>query len=67
MTTLTWNDVAKIAKKIQKQYKLPIFAMTYKGTCSCCASPTDFHASAYLTKDVRLYLKMLITVTVKLD
>lgn len=53
MTTLTWNDVAKIAKKLQKQYKLPIFAMTYKGCCSCCASPKDFHASAYLTKDVR--------------
>lgn len=53
MTTLTWNEVAKIAKNLQKEYKLPIFAMTYKGTCSCCASPADFHASSYLTKDVR--------------
>ena len=39
MTTLTWNDVAKIAKNLQKEYKLPIFAMTYKNTCSCCALP----------------------------
>lgn len=53
MTTLTWNDVAKISKKLQKEYKLPIFAMTYKGCCSCCASPKHFHASAYLTKNVR--------------
>lgn len=53
MTTLAWNEVAKIAKKLQKQYKLPIFAMTYKGTCSCCASPKELNATAYLTKDVR--------------
>ena len=53
MTTLTWNEVAKIAKKLQREYKLPIFAMTYKGSCSCCASPSDFHASVYLTKDVK--------------
>lgn len=53
MTTLTWNDVAKIAKKLQKEYKLPIFAMTYKNTCSCCALPKELNASSYLTKDVR--------------
>lgn len=53
MTTLTWNDVAKIAKKLQKEYKLPIFAMTYKNTCSCCASPAELNASSYLTKDVK--------------
>lgn len=53
MTTLTWNDVAKIAKRLQLEYKLPIFAMTYKNTCSCCASPAELNASAYLTKDVK--------------
>ena len=53
MTALTWNEVAKIAKKIQRQHQLPIFAMTYEGSCSCCATPANFHASAYLTKDVK--------------
>lgn len=75
MTTLTWNDVAKIAKKLQKEYKLPIFAMTYKNTCSCCASPAELNASSYLTKDVKdltwkeidsyIIFKTLTTVTVK--
>jgi hypothetical protein len=37
---------------LQGEYKLPIFAMTFHGSCSCCASPTDFNREAYLTKDV---------------
>lgn len=53
MTTLTWNEVAKIAKNLQKEYKLPIFAMTYKGTCSCCADARELNASSYLTEDVK--------------
>lgn len=26
--------------------------MTFKGSCSCCASPANFNNEAYLTKDV---------------
>lgn len=48
----TWKDALRISKELQKEYKLPIFAMTFRGSCSCCASPADFNKEAYLTKDV---------------
>lgn len=48
----TWKDALALAKELQKEYKLPIFAMTFKGSCSCCASPADFNKEAYLDKDV---------------
>lgn len=48
----TWQDALRIAKELQREYKLPIFAMTFRGACSCCASPADFNGEAYLTKDV---------------
>ena len=43
----TWKDALRIAKGLQEEYGLPIFAMTFKGTCSCCASPDDFNKQAY--------------------
>lgn len=48
----TWKDALRLAKALQKEYKLPIFAMSFKKSCSCCASPADFNREAYLTKDV---------------
>lgn len=48
----SWKDALRIAKALQEEYKLPIFAMTFKGSCSCCASPANFNKEAYLTKDV---------------
>lgn len=48
----TWKDALRISKELQKEYKLPIFAMTFRGSCPCCASPADFNKEAYLTKDV---------------
>lgn len=51
--TITWNEAAKIAKKLQKKYQLPIFAMTYRGSCSCCAAPCDLNKQAYLTPEVK--------------
>lgn len=48
----TWNDALSIAKALQEEYQLPIFAMTFKGSCSCCASPDDFNKQAYLDKSV---------------
>ena len=48
----TWKDALRIAKELQREYKLPIFAMTFRGSCSCCASPADLNKEAYLTKDV---------------
>lgn len=51
-TLPTWKDALRIAKALQEEYKLPIFAMTFKGSCSCCASPSSFNREAYLTKDV---------------
>ena len=46
----TWKDALRIAKALQDEYQLPIFAMTFKGSCSCCASPADFNREAYLDK-----------------
>lgn len=48
----TWKDALRIAKELQREYDLPIFAMTFKGSCSCCASPANFNREAYLDKDV---------------
>lgn len=47
----TWKDALRISKELQREFKLPIFAMTFRGACSCCASPADFNKEAYLTKD----------------
>lgn len=51
-TLPTWKDALRISKELQREYDLPIFAMTFRGSCSCCASPADFNKEAYLTKDV---------------
>lgn len=48
----TWKDALRIAKELQKEYRLPIFAMTFRGSCSCCASPADFNREAYLDEGV---------------
>lgn len=48
----TWKDALVLAKELQREYQLPIFAMTFRGSCWCCASPADFNREAYLTKDV---------------
>ena len=48
----TWKDALRIAKELQREYDLSIFAMTFKGSCSCCASPADFNKEAYLDKGV---------------
>jgi hypothetical protein len=48
----TWKDALRIAKELQCECKLPIFAMTFKGSCSCCASPANFNKEAYLDKGV---------------
>ena len=52
MRQLTWKDALRLAKELQREYDLPIFAMSFKKACSCCASPSDFNKEAYLTKDV---------------
>lgn len=46
----TWKDALRISKALQDEYQLPIFAMTFRGSCSCCASPADFNREAYLDK-----------------
>lgn len=51
-TLPTWKDALRISKELQKEYKLPIFAMTFRGSCSCCASPANFNKEAYLDKGV---------------
>lgn len=48
----TWKDALRIAKELQREYDLSIFAMTFKGSCSCCASPANFNKEAYLDKGV---------------
>lgn len=48
----TWKDALRIAKELQREYRLPIFAMTFRGSCSCCASPADFNREAYLDEGV---------------
>lgn len=51
-TLPTWKDALRISRGLQKEYKLPIFAMTFRGSCSCCASPANFNKEAYLDKGV---------------
>lgn len=51
--TFTWKQAAKIAKELQLKYKIPIFAMTFKDSCSCCAIPSNLNNEAYLTPDIK--------------
>lgn len=52
-TRSTWNDALAIAKELQKEYQIPIFAMTYRGgACRCCPSVAQFNEEAYLSEDV---------------
>lgn len=51
--TFTWRQATEIAKQLQIKYQIPIFAMTFKGSCSCCAEPSDLNKEAYLTPDVK--------------
>lgn len=51
--TFTWKQAAEIAKQLQIKYQLPIFAMTFKDSCSCCAEPSNLNNEAYLTLDVK--------------
>lgn len=51
--TFTWRQAAEIAKELQIKYKIPIFAMTFKGSCSCCAEPSNLNDEAYLTPDIK--------------
>lgn len=51
-TRPTWNDALAIAKELQEEYQIPIFAMTYRGgACRCCPSVAQFNPEAYLTED----------------
>ena len=49
----TWKNAAEIAKQLQIKYQIPIFAMTFKGSCSCCAEPSNLNEEAYLTPDIK--------------
>lgn len=51
--TFKWRQAAEIAKELQVKYKIPIFAMTFKGSCSCCAEPSNLNDEAYLTPDIK--------------
>lgn len=51
-TLPTWKDALRISKELQREYDLPIFAMSFKKSCSCCASPANFNKEAYLDKGV---------------
>ena len=51
--TFKWRQAAEIAKELQLKYKIPIFAMTFKGSCSCCATPSNLNDEAYLTPDIK--------------
>ena len=51
--TFTWKQAAEIAKQLQIKYQLPIFAITFKDSCSCCAEPSNLNNEAYLTLDVK--------------
>lgn len=53
MNKPTWKQVMKLMKELQVEYQLPIFAASYKGSCSCCATPINFNNEAYLTPDVK--------------
>lgn len=52
-TRPTWYDALAIAKELQEEYQIPIFAMTYRGgACQCCPSVAQFNEEAYLTEDI---------------
>jgi hypothetical protein len=51
--TFTWRQAAEIAKELQLKYQIPIFAMTFKGSCSCCAEPSNLNKEAYLKPDIK--------------
>ena len=51
--TFKWRQAAEIAKELQLKYEIPIFAMTFKGSCSCCAEPSNLNDEAYLTPDIK--------------
>lgn len=51
--TFKWRQAAKIAKELQLKYKIPIFAMTFRGSCNCCAEPSNLNEEAYLTPDIK--------------
>lgn len=53
MNKPTWKQVMKLMKDLQAEYQLPIFAASYKGSCSCCATPINFNDEAYLTPEVK--------------
>ena len=51
--TFKWRQAAKIAKELQLKYKIQIFAMSFRGSCSCCAEPSNLNDEAYLTPDIK--------------
>lgn len=51
--TFKWRQAAEIAKELQLKYKIPIFAMTFRGSCSCCAEPSNLNEEAYITPDIK--------------
>ena len=51
--TFKWRQAAEIAKELQLKYKIPIFAMTFRDSCSCCAEPSNLNKEAYLTPDIK--------------
>ena len=38
--------------ELQKKYNIGLVAVTYIGTCSCCAEPQDFSAKWFLNGDI---------------
>lgn len=53
MTKPSWKQALKIMKALQNHYQLPIFAATFRGSCSCCADPRHLNNEAYLTPDLK--------------
>ena len=53
MNKPTWKQVMKLMKELQVEYKLAVFAASYKGSCSCCATPENYNDEAYLTPEVK--------------
>lgn len=51
--TFTWKNAAEVAKQLQIKYKIPIFAMTFRGSCSYWAEPSNLNEEAYLTPDIK--------------
>ena len=51
--TFKWRQAAEIAKELQLKYKIPIFVMTFRGSCSCCAEPSNLNEETYLTPDIK--------------